>query len=108
MLVFLDRISKNIEKLKRLLQRVDCETCDFRAKFADLYFVNRLDRYLMIERAGPLAEFASDLIDVLARHAFRLRPDYSLEPPSAAANFLTCIFLCITFFIYRFYSLANM
>ena len=70
-----------------------------RANLADLYFVNRIDRYLMIERAGPLAEFASDLIDVLARHAFRLRPDHSVDPPSAAATVSHVILLCTTFFI---------
>uniref|UniRef100_A0A914HNJ4 CDP-diacylglycerol--glycerol-3-phosphate 3-phosphatidyltransferase n=1 Tax=Globodera rostochiensis TaxID=31243 RepID=A0A914HNJ4_GLORO len=45
------------------------------ANLSDQYFVNRQDRYLLIEHCPVLADFFVDLFHVVGAHSFRLRPD---------------------------------
>lgn len=51
----------------------------FSANLSDQYFVNRQDRYVLIERCPALADFYSELVTTVAECSFTLNADGSIS-----------------------------
>ena len=55
----------------------------YRANLSHDYFTNRQDRYIKFHKSPKLADLFAHLVDTVALHSFKLRPDGSTKTPSA-------------------------
>ena len=49
------------------------------------YFVDRQDRYLKFSNCPGLADYFASLVDTVASHSYKLRPDGTTDKPAAVA-----------------------